>query len=67
MRPPSARSPDTPASHGVGDLRKAPILGEAKTRLCPSLIPDEAVTLHDGFVLDMLDRTTLLSGLSLGN
>jgi uncharacterized protein len=39
---------------------KAPIPGQVKTRLCPPLTPDEAATLHGSFVLDTLERTTVL-------
>ena len=62
MKQSSAQSPDT--SHlsphaALVIFAKAPIPGEVKTRLCPPLTPDEAATLHGGFVLDMLERTTL--------
>ena len=36
---------------------KAPIPGQAKTRLCPPLTPDEAATVHGSFVIDTLERT----------
>lgn len=59
-RPPSTPSPDasrlTPHAALV-IFAKAPIPGEAKTRLCPPLTPDEAATLHGSFVLDTLERT----------
>ena len=70
MRPPSSPSPDISyrAPHAALVIfAKAPIPGEVKTRLCPPLTPHEAATLHGSFVLDILERTTLLSGLSLGN
>jgi hypothetical protein len=36
---------------------KAPIPGQVKTRLTPTLTEDEAATLHGSFVLDTLART----------
>jgi rSAM/selenodomain-associated transferase 1 len=44
---------------------KAPIPGEVKTRLCPPLTPDEAASLHGTLVLDTIERTKNLPGVSL--
>jgi hypothetical protein len=44
---------------------KAPIPGEVKTRLCPPLDPDEAASLHGSLVLDAIERTKGLQGISL--
>jgi rSAM/selenodomain-associated transferase 1 len=44
---------------------KAPIPGEVKTRLCPPLDPDEAASLHGSLVLDAIERTKGLQGVSL--
>ena len=44
---------------------KAPIPGEVKTRLCPPLTPDEAASLHGSLVLDAIERTKGLQGISL--
>jgi len=41
---------------------KAPIPGQVKTRLCPTLTEDEAATLHGSFVLDTLERTKAAVG-----
>ncbi len=55
-------SPQSGMRHSTPDtalviFAKAPIPGQVKTRLCPSLTPDEAATLHGSFVLDTLERT----------
>ncbi len=44
---------------------KAPIPGEIKTRLCPPLDPDEAASLHGSLVLDAIERTKRLQGITL--
>jgi len=44
---------------------KAPIPGEVKTRLCPPLDPDEAASLHGTLVLDAIERTKGLQGITL--
>ena len=44
---------------------KAPIPGEVKTRLCPPLDADEAASLHGSLVLDAIERTKGLQGISL--
>ena len=44
---------------------KAPIPGEVKTRLCPPLDHDEAASLHGSLVLDAIERTKGLQGISL--
>ncbi len=44
---------------------KAPIPGEVKTRLCPPLDPDEAASLHGSLVLDAVERTKGLQGVTL--
>jgi rSAM/selenodomain-associated transferase 1 len=44
---------------------KAPIPGEVKTRLCPPLDPDEAASLHGTLVLDAIERTKGLQGVTL--
>jgi rSAM/selenodomain-associated transferase 1 len=44
---------------------KAPIPGSVKTRLCPPLTPDEAASLHGTLVLDAVERTKGLSGITL--
>jgi rSAM/selenodomain-associated transferase 1 len=41
---------------------KAPIAGQVKTRLSPSLTEDEAATLHGSFILDTLERTKAAAG-----
>jgi hypothetical protein len=44
---------------------KAPIPGEVKTRLCPPLDYEEAASLHGTLVLDAIERTKGLQGVSL--
>jgi len=44
---------------------KAPIPGDVKTRLCPPLDPDEAASLHGTLVLDAIERTKGLQGITL--
>jgi len=44
---------------------KAPIPGEVKTRLCPPLDPDEAASLHGTLVLDAIERTKGVQGVTL--
>ncbi len=44
---------------------KAPIPGEVKTRLCPPLDEEEAASLHGSLVLDAIERTKGLQGISL--
>jgi hypothetical protein len=44
---------------------KAPIPGKVKTRLCPPLDPDEAASLHGSLVLDAIERTKGLQGVTL--
>ncbi len=44
---------------------KAPIPGTVKTRLCPPLTLDEAASLHGTLVLDAIERTKGLQGISL--
>lgn len=44
---------------------KAPIPGEVKTRLCPPLDPEEAASLHGSLVLDAIERTKGLQGVTL--
>lgn len=44
---------------------KAPIPGEVKTRLCPPLDEEEAASLHGSLVLDAIERTKGLQGVSL--
>lgn len=44
---------------------KAPIPGEVKTRLCPPLDADEAASLHGTLVLDAIERTKGLQGVTL--
>ncbi len=44
---------------------KAPIPGEVKTRLCPPLDHEEAASLHGSLVLDAIERTKGLQGISL--
>ena len=44
---------------------KAPIPGEAKTRLCPPLDEEEAASLHGSLVLDAIERTKGLQGVTL--
>jgi uncharacterized protein len=44
---------------------KAPIPGEAKTRLCPPLDEEEAASLHGSLVLDAIERTKGLQGIAL--
>ena len=44
---------------------KAPIPGEVKTRLCPPLDPDEAASLHGTLVMDAIERTKGLQGITL--
>ena len=59
MKQSSPHSPPVIPHAALVIFAKAPIPGEAKTRLCPPLTPDEAATLHGSFVLDMLERTKL--------
>jgi hypothetical protein len=44
---------------------KAPIPGKVKTRLCPPLDEEEAASLHGSLVLDAIERTKGLQGVSL--
>jgi len=44
---------------------KAPIPGEVKTRLCPPLDSDEAASLHGTLVLDAIERTKGVQGVTL--
>jgi rSAM/selenodomain-associated transferase 1 len=44
---------------------KAPIPSAVKTRLCPPLTPDEAASLHGSLVLDAIERTKGLQGITL--
>lgn len=44
---------------------KAPIPGEVKTRLCPPLDHEEAASLHGSLVLDAIERTKGLQGITL--
>lgn len=41
-------------------MAKAPVPGMVKTRLCPPLTPNQAAELHRCFVLDALDKGSLL-------
>ena len=53
------------ASAGLIVFAKAPIPGEVKTRLCPPLDSDEAASLHGTLVLDTIERTKGLQGITL--
>ena len=44
---------------------KAPIPGEVKTRLCPPLDEEEAASLHGSLVMDAIERTKGLQGITL--
>jgi hypothetical protein len=44
---------------------KAPIPGEVKTRLCPPLDWEEAASLHGSLVMDAIERTKSLKGITL--
>lgn len=44
---------------------KAPIPGDVKTRLCPPLDEEEAASLHGSLVLDAIERTKGLQGVTL--
>ena len=44
---------------------KAPVPGEVKTRLCPPLDEEEAASLHGSLVLDAIERTKGLQGITL--
>lgn len=61
---PSSPSLDRNSTRGTALVifAKAPIPGQVKTRLCPSLTPDEAATLHGSFVIDTLERTKAAAG-----
>jgi hypothetical protein len=41
---------------------RAPVAGRVKTRLAPALGEEAALDLHKAFVLDMLDKLSILSG-----
>ena len=53
------------ASTALIIFAKAPIPGAVKTRLCPPLTPDEAASLHGSLVLDAMERTKGLQGITL--
>jgi hypothetical protein len=57
IRPSPQASRQQGADGALIIFAKAPVPGQVKTRLCPPLTPDEAATLHGGFVLDTLERT----------
>ena len=46
-------------------IAKSPVPGRAKTRLCPPLDEEEAASLHGSLVLDAIERTKGMQGITL--